>query len=247
MLEQTDLSRSLPKKSYKSRLPSLQNRLHQLQQACWEANLASVLVVEGWDAAGKGSTIRKLTERLEPRGFDVHTTVAARSAEQQLPPLWPFWRKVPDYGHMAIFHRSWYSRVLMERVEGLEASAAWRAYEDITSFERALADDRYCIVKLFLHIDKKEQRRRLQKLKKAERSTWQVEALAQEPHEKYDAYLVAVEEMLERTETEWAPWTVVEATDKRWARIKVFETVIGHLEDELRKCGHEVPEPFDNF
>ncbi len=249
MLEHLDLNFKLSKKQYQERLPILQRRLHQLQQACWNQQLASVLVFEGWDAAGKLSTIRKLTEWLEPRGFDMHATVAARSTELQMPWLWRFWIKVPDYGHMAIFERSWYRRVLIERVEELVPPEEWqRAYEEITSFERSLADDRYEVVKFFLHIDRAEQRRRLNRLQKDKRNAWRIEPTHLERHEKYSDYLAAAEEMLERTEAEWAPWTIVEATDKRWSRVKIFESLIARLETGLAKRGLEVPaaiEPVD--
>lgn len=247
MLEQLDLGSTLAKNEYKQRLPRLQRRLHQLQQACWEANLATVILFEGWSAAGKGATIRKLTERLEPRGFDLHTTVAARTYESLMPWLWRFWVKVPNYGHMAIFDRSWYRPVRTARVEGsADPEAQQRAYDDIASFERALADDRYTVVKLFLHIDRHEQGRRLKSLAGDARTAWQVSANDWERHEQYDAYLVAAEEMLERTEAEWAPWTIIAATDTRWARIKVFETLIDHLEGGLHKHGLAAPSEIED-
>ncbi|MEO1083913.1 MAG: hypothetical protein AAFY88_06700, partial [Acidobacteriota bacterium] len=116
MLELVDLDRKLPKKTYQDRIPNLEHRLHQLQQACWKEGLATLLVFDGWTSSGKSSAIQKLTARLEPRGFDLHTIVGPRTQELQLPWLWRFWNKIPDYGHMAIFQRSWYRRVLTERV-----------------------------------------------------------------------------------------------------------------------------------
>ncbi len=246
MLEKIDLSRTLPKKKYKTRLLKLQNRLHQVQRACWNEGLSSVLVFEGWEAAGKGSAIRKVTERLEPRGFDLHSVVAPRTVELQMPWLYRFWSKVPSYGHMAIFHRSWYSRVLGERVNGLaKKKDRQRAYADIASFEKTLADDRYEVIKFFLHIDKREQRRRLKKLRADTRHSWELEAVDWKNHEKYDEYLDAAEEMLKRTEATWAPWTVVEATNKRWTVVKVLETAIDRLENRLRKSGGAVPVGMD--
>ena len=244
MLEHIDLGRKASKADYKRRLPTLQSRLHQLQQACWQNGLASLLVFDGWTSSGKDTAIQKLTERLEPRGFDVHTIVGPRSFERQMPWLWRFWNKVPDYGHMAIFRRSWNRRVLVERVEGEVGERQWRrAYQDIAGFERALAEDRYEVVKFFLHIDRDEQARRLEAWRGDRSTSWQVKSDPTDATQ-YEAYLEAAEELLERTEAEWAPWFIVEATDRRWARLKIFETAIRRLEEGLRKRGHEVPEAY---
>lgn len=245
MLEQVDLGLQLNKNDYQKRLPPLRTRLHQMQQACWASGLASLVVVEGWTFSGKGSLIQKLTQKLEPRGFDLHTTVGPRSQEMAMPWLWRFWGKVPDYGHIAIFDRSWYRRVLAERVESLVKPEQWRdGYRDINTFEQTLALDRYEVIKFFLHIDREEQKTRLDHWKEDGLGTWQLDSDSSD-HGKYDDYLEATEEMFERTETEWAPWFIIEATDKRWARVKAFETAIERLESGLRKRGHEVPAPLD--
>jgi polyphosphate kinase 2 (PPK2 family) len=159
-----------------------------------------------------------------------------------MPWLWRFWLKLPNYGEMAIFDRSWYGRVLVERVEGFTPEEEWRkAYRDIVDFERTIADDGYVIVKFFLHISKKEQKRRFKKLEKDPLESWHVQPEDWEHHRKYDQYVLAIEEMLERTETEWGPWTIVEATDRRWARVKIFETIIHRIEWALEKRGHSLP------
>jgi polyphosphate kinase 2 (PPK2 family) len=246
MLEALDLSQALSKEEYHRRLPWTQHRLHRLQRACWEAKVATVVVFEGWDAAGKGTAINKLTQRLEPRRFSLYAIHEPRTFEQQLPWMWRFWVKVPNWGEMALFDRSWYGRVLVERVEGLANERQWReAYGDILSFERALADDRYRIVKFFLHISKEQQEERFRFLESDPATSWHVEAEDWEHHKKYDEYLLAVEEMLERTESEWGPWTLVEATNRRWARAKVFDTLIRSMEEGLVSHGNEVPE--DDF
>lgn len=243
MLEALDLSRQLPKPNYKQRMPWLQRRLHRLQRACWEGRVATVVVFEGWDASGKGTAVRKLTQRLEPRGFSMHAIREPRTFERHLPWMWRYWVAVPNWGEIAIFDRSWYGRVLVERVEGLVDKRQWRqAYSDIVAFERALVDDRYLVVKFFLHISKKVQRQRFKKLESDPVTSWQVEAEDWRHHEAYDDYLLAVEEMLERTESECGPWTLVEATDRRWTRIKVLETVICRMEEGLVRHGCEVPE-----
>jgi len=244
MLDKVDLKKKLSKVEYKARLPYLHDRLYDLQKACWEAGIPSVILFEGWDAAGKGTSINLLTQRLDPRGFKLHAIQAPRTYETHMPWLWRFWLKLPNYGEMAIFDRSWYGRVGVERVEGLTPEEEWRkGYRDIANFERTLADDGYVIVKFFLHISKKEQLQRFTKLQKDPLESWRVQAEDWEHHRKYDGYLLAYEEMFERTDTEWGPWTVVEATDRRWARVKIFETIIRRLEEALQKRSLPLPEP----
>jgi polyphosphate kinase 2 (PPK2 family) len=234
MLEKVDLTRSFPKKQYKKLLPRLQRRLYDLEKACWDYKVPSIIVFEGWDAAGKGSAIATLTSRLDPRGFKLYPIQAPRTYELNHPWLWRFWLKLPDDGEMAIFDRSWYGRVLVERVEGLTPEDEWRkAYRDIVDFERMLADDGTVIVKCFLHISKGEQKRRFKRLEKDPLEAWHVQAEDWAHHRRYGDYLLAYEEMLERTDTEWGPWTVVEATDRWHTRKKIFETIIARLEERL--------------
>jgi polyphosphate kinase 2 (PPK2 family) len=244
MLEKIDLSKRLPKQEYKARLPYLRDRLYGLQKACWDAGIPTVILFEGWDAAGKGTSINLLTQRLEPRGFKLYPIQAPRTYEMHMPWLWRFWLKLPNRGEIAIFDRSWYGRVLVERMEELTPEAAWRkAYRDIANFERTIADDGHVVIKFWLHISKQEQRKRFKKLEKDPLTAWHVQPEDWDHHRKYAEYMVAVEEMLERTETEWGPWTIVEATDRRWARLKVFETIIHRLENALQGHGHPLPEP----
>jgi len=246
MLEHVDLGVSLPGEEYERDLRDWQVRLHGLQRACDDAGISTIVVFEGWDAAGKGTAIRKLAERLEPRAMEIFAVREARTREKQLPWLARFWAMLPPYGSMAIFDRSWYGRVLVERMEGLIGERHWwQAYADITSFERALADDRYVIIKFFFHIDREEQGRRLEALRADPASAWQVESADLVRHERYDEWLLAYEEMLQRTETEWAPWTIVEGTDSNWARIKVFRTIAERMERELarRDTALAVPAP----
>jgi AMP-polyphosphate phosphotransferase len=243
MLEKIDLSRKLPKEEYKRLKPRLQRRLYDLQKASWDANIPTIIVFEGWDAGGKGTAINLLTSRLDPRGFKLYPIQGARTYETLLPWLWRFWLKIPNYGEMAIFDRSWYGRVLVERVEGLTPVREWRkGYRDIVDFERTLADDGYAIIKFFMHISKKEQKKRFKKLEKDPLKSWHVQSEDWEHHRKYKEYVVAIEEMLERTDTEWGPWTIVEATDRRWARVKIFQTIIRRMEEALQDRGLDLPE-----
>ena len=234
MLDKIDLQRKLAHETYDKMLPVLQRRLYDLEKTCWDNKIASIFVFEGWDAAGKGSAISSVTARLDPRGIKVHSIHSPRTYESMRPWLWRFWQRMPNYGEMAIFDGSWYGRVLVERVEGLTPEMEWRqAYKDITEFERLLADDGVAIVKFWLHISKKEQKNRFKEIEKDPLESWRVTPSDWERHKHYYSYLRAAEEMFEQTETEFGPWTVVEATSKWYARRKIFETIISALEHRL--------------
>lgn len=234
MLENVNLERRLSRSEYKETLPRLQRRLYDLEKACWDHGVPSVILLEGWDASGKGTSIATLTQRLDPRGFRMQATVLPRTYEQQRPWLWRFWLRVPNRGEMVIFDHSWYGRVLETRVERMISEAEWRAaYRDIVEFERMLADDGTIIVKLFLHISKREQGLRFKELEADPLERWRVTAEDWARHKKYAQYLEAAEEMFEMTEAEFAPWTIVEATSKWFARRKIFETIIRALEVRL--------------
>ena len=236
MLENINLKKKLSREEFKQLLPAVQGRLYDLEKACWDNGVPSVIVFEGWDASGKGTTIATLTQRLDPRGFKLYPITAPRTYEQQRPWLWRFWLRVPNRGEMVIFDHSWYGRVLEERVERTVPEEAWReAYRDIVEFERMLADDGAVILKFFLHISKKEQKKRFRAIEDNPLEAWRVTAADWDRHKKYGAYLAAVEEMLELTESEFAPWTIVEATSKWYARKKIFETIIASLEKSLGK------------
>jgi AMP-polyphosphate phosphotransferase len=244
MLETVELNRKLLKSEYKAKIADLRARLYDLQKACWDAAIPTVIVFEGWDAAGKGTAINLLTQRLDPRGFKLHAIQGARTVEKQMPWLWRFWQRLPNYGEMAIFDRSWYGRVLVERLEGLTPEPEWRqAYQNIVDFERTLADGGTIVIKLFFHISREEQHRRFKKLEKDPLESWHIQPEDWEHHRKYGEYLQATEEMLERTDTEWGPWTIVEATDRYWARAKVFETIVTRLEEALVRRGKPLPAP----
>lgn len=234
MLEKIDLSKKLKKKEYKKLMPKLRNQLYAMQKASWDAKIPIIILFEGWDAAGKGTSIQKLTARLDPRGFKLYPIRAARTYEKKRPWLWRFWLKIPGRGEWAIFDRSWYGRVLVERMENLIPESEWRrGYRDIVDFERTLADDGYLIIKFFLHISREEQRRRFEKLSQDPLNAWHVAPEDWEHHRQYDDWTLAYEEMFERTDTEWGPWTIVEATNRRHTRVKIFETIIASLEERL--------------
>jgi polyphosphate kinase 2 (PPK2 family) len=231
MLEKIDLNKKISKKEYKNVFPRLRMKLYALQKASWDAEIPVIILFEGWDAAGKGTSIQNLTSKLDPRGFKLYPIRAARTYESKRPWLWRFWLKIPGQGEWTIFDRSWYGRTLVERVEGLISERSWRrAYRDIVNFERTLADEGYLIIKFFLHISRKEQKRRFDKLIADPLTAWQVLPEDWEHHKQYDDWRLAYEETFERTETESGPWTIVEATNRRYTNLKIFETLTNSLE-----------------
>jgi AMP-polyphosphate phosphotransferase len=234
MLENIDLKAKVDKETYKQRIKELSERLYFVQQGTWAAGIPVAILFEGWDAAGKGSTIHKLTGPIDPRGYKIYPIRPARTYEKKRPWLWRYWLKIPARGEWAIFDRSWYGRVLVERMQKLIPPEEWeRAYRDIVDFERNLADDGTLILKFFLHISKKEQKKRFNKLLKDPLNAWRVTDEDQRNHKKYKKWLIAYEEMFERTESEWSPWTIIAATDRRHTYLKVYETIIQALEERL--------------
>lgn len=234
MLEIVNLDQKLRKKEWKARRSAYRQRLYDLEKAAFDVGMPTVVVFEGWDAAGKGTCVQTLTSRLDPRGFTVWPIRAARTYEQNRPWLWRFWNKLPNYGHMAIFDRSWYGRVTVEPLEhGLSSRDRMRAYNDIVDFERLIALDGYVIIKFFLHISKKEQARRFKKIQKDPLEAWRLEDEDLARHKRYDEWVLTYEEMLERTDTSFGPWTIVEATSRWFMLDKVYRTLIEAMEARL--------------
>ncbi|MGD8329653.1 MAG: hypothetical protein PVJ49_09450, partial [Acidobacteriota bacterium] len=224
---------------YKAEIDGLRARLFSLQRRCWSVGLGALIVLEGWHAAGKGKIINTLTSRLEPRAFEIHSIRDRRTHEKPLPWLYRFWLAIPAYGRIAIFDRSWNRRVLVHGLDGtLDDVDVEQAFDDINDFERALYDDRYTVIKFFLHIDRQCQRDRFEKLASDEATSWRVDD-DWEQNERYDEHLAVIEELLARTETEWAPWHVVAAYDIRRARVQVIDTVVQRLAGALAHHGFE--------
>ena len=237
MLDQIDLERSIAKPEYKRRLRELQQRLYDMQQALFEARRPALIVFEGWAGTSKIGTIGQLTRRLDPRGLRVHPVTPPRTFETLYPWLYRFWLKTPSYGELAIFDRSWYRQVLADRTKEEIVAADWLGRcEDIVSFERQLADDGAVILKFWLHISKHEQARRFQKLESDRLTAWQVTDEDRWQHKHYDHMLAAVEDLLPRTDTPYAPWVTLPATDKRYMRIAVLEMVLSTLEARLGRA-----------
>jgi polyphosphate kinase 2 (PPK2 family) len=243
MLEHVDLNLSLDKATWRKRRSLYRQRLYDLEKAAFDAGVATIVVFEGWDAAGKGTSIRQLTARLDPRGFVVHPIREARTFEKNHPWLWRFWLKLPAYGQVAIFDRSWYGRVLVERFKGMVGEGDWqRAYNDIVEFERLLVEDGYVIVKFFLHISKKEQRRRFEIVSADPLEAWHITDEDWKNHKRYGDWLLLYEQCLERTDTSFGPWTIVPANDQRYMLDTIYRTLIQAMSARLTHLDALPPE-----
>lgn len=226
VLDRVDLSRHLGKKRYAEQLKELQTRIRVGAWRGWEEHRATVIVLEGWDAAGKGGVIRRLTGGMDARLYRVCEYGAPTDTEQRYPYLWRFWRDLPRDGRVLIFDRSWYGRVLVERIEGLATPFDWqRAYREINQFEHELVRHGVRLLKFWLHIDKDEQ---LARFKDRESTPYKRYKITEEDwrnREKWNDYADAINEMVARTSTEYAPWELVPANDKHHARIAVLDRV----------------------
>nr|WP_294467569.1 polyphosphate:AMP phosphotransferase [uncultured Sellimonas sp.] len=240
MLEKIDLSKKMKKPEYKEKIQELSVRLGELQRACRTKNIPVMIVFEGLDASGKGVQISKLIQALDPRGFEVFAVKKETEEEKFYPYMKRFWTKIPERGKMSIFDTSWYRKVLGERFENqMSQGEVEKAYDTIQGFEKELTDDGMVIIKLFLYISKREQKKRFEKLAASKESAWRVTGNDWRRNEEYDAYLQVNEEMLAKTDTAFAPWTIVEATDKRYASVKIYKTVIEALENALENTAAE--------
>lgn len=236
MLEKIDLSKKLDSKECKTLRDKLSTELSFLQRECKSRGIPIMIVFEGWGAAGKGTLINKLIEPLDPRGFKVFSIHEATEEEKMRPFLWRFWTKTPGKGQIAIFDRSWYRRVLGDRIDGITTKKELQySYDEIVNFEELLSKDGTVIIKFFLHISKKEQTKRFEKLEESKETAWKVTKSDWMHNKYYDEYLKMNDEMLEKTDTSFAPWTIVEATDREYAEIKILSTVVETLSNEVKR------------
>jgi polyphosphate:AMP phosphotransferase len=233
-LRDLDLSQSLDKKEYAKLLVKRQRQARDLEHEIYRRRIPVVIVYEGWDAAGKGGNIRRLTQNLDPRGYEVIPISAPNEVEKSHHYLWRFWSDFPKAGHITIFDRSWYGRVMVERVEGFCSEADWkRAYREINEMEENFHHFGAIVVKFWLQIDPHEQLRRFRARENNPTKRWKLNDEDWRNREKWPQYEEAVEEMVRRTHTDWAPWTLVESNCKRHARIKTLDTVIASIEKKL--------------
>ena len=234
MLEALDLTRHLSHDEYVKQLTRRQIQLRELGYQVYLQKRPVVLVFEGWDAAGKGGAIKRITEKIDPRGYVVYPISAPHGEDKTRHYLYRFWRRLPELGQIAIFDRSWYGRVLVERVEGFAQEAEWkRAYKEINSFERQLTDFGAILVKYWIHITREEQLRRFEERQQIGYKAWKLTEEDWRNREKWGAYEDAVEEMLLRTSTRTAPWHLIEGNDKYWARVKILKILTQTLSKDL--------------
>ena len=241
MLETVDLTRTLDRESYVREVTRRQIQLRELGYQVYLQKRPVIIVFEGWDAAGKGGAIKRITEKLDPRGYVVYPISSPLGEDRTRHYLYRFWRRLPERGQIAIFDRSWYGRVLVERVEGFASEAEWkRAYKEINSFERQLADFGVILVKFWIHISREEQLRRFDERKAIGYKSWKLTEEDWRNREKWAAYEEAVEHMLVKTSTATAPWTLIEGNDKYWARTKVLAKLVKILSAQM---GYEPADP----
>jgi AMP-polyphosphate phosphotransferase len=247
-LDELDLSLTLSREEEAARLDAGWKRLEALRLALggkyagYGLGPPVCILFEGWDASGKGGAIRRLIAPLDMRHVRVAQFAAPTSDEKRHHYLWRFWPQLPGWGGMAVFDRTWYGRVLVERVDGFASPEEWqRAYDEIVEHERMLAMEGMVLIKFWLHISAEEQLKRFEQRRDDPVKAWKLTPDDWQNREKRPQYLEAVEEMLARTDHEDAPWELVEAESKRFARVKVLETVIVRVEEAMRAAGIEPP------
>jgi polyphosphate kinase 2 (PPK2 family) len=249
-LDEVDLSQKLARKEYEERLEVAQDRLEalrlQLGGLIGDGRLGPPVCIlfEGWDASGKGGAIKRLTAELDHRHVRVASFSAPTSDEKRHHYLWRFWPKLPGWGGVAVFDRSWYGRVLVERVEGFASEDEWRrAYDEITEFEHSLVVEGSILIKFWMHISQDEQLGRFERRQNTPLKRWKLSEEDWRNREKHEDYLEAVEEMFERTDRPGAPWTIVPGNSKKFARVFVIEHVVQRIEDGMRARGFEPLSP----
>jgi polyphosphate kinase 2 (PPK2 family) len=251
-LDDLDLTKSLSRKEEARALDRAWERLSELRLTLGgqlgDQGLGPPVCVlfEGWDASGKGGAIKRLVAHIDPRHVRVVQFAAPTRDEKRHHFLWRFWPVLPGWGGMAVFDRSWYGRVLVERVEGFATREQWlRAYDEINHHERTLAAEGMVLIKLWMHISREEQLKRFEAREKDPLKSWKLTDEDWRNRDKHDAYAEAVEDMLARTDEPNAPWTVIEGDSKKYARVAVIETVIERIEAGMREWGIEPPDPLD--
>ena len=237
LLNSLDTSLILESKSYKEQLEKQQGRLNLLARKALQKGVSSIVVLEGWDAAGKGGVIRRMVPAMDARHYHIIPIAAPTDEESAHHYLWRFWRHISRSGDVTIYDRSWYGRVLVERVEGFATPEEWmRAYAEINNFEAQLVEHGIVLTKFWIHISKDEQLRRFKTREEIAFKHHKITAEDYRNREKWDLYENAVNDMVERTSTEYAPWVLVEGNDKRFARIKVLKVLSDRLEESLDKA-----------
>lgn len=234
VLNKIDLSKIMQREDYEKDLKKYQKRIREIEYEIYSRRIPVIIAYEGWDAAGKGGNIKRMVENCDPRGYGVIPVGSPNDEEKNHHYLWRFWNKIPKAGHIAIFDRTWYGRVLVERIEGFCSVAEWkRAYREINEMEKQFTNFGTILVKFWLHIDADEQLRRFEERRNTPSKNYKITEEDWRNREKSKEYQTAVDEMLFRTNTAYAPWVVVESNDKCYARIKTLKTIIDAVESRL--------------
>ena len=228
------LDKTMGEKEYREELHILQDKLGRLHNRLYRKQVPVIIVYEGWDAAGKGGNIKRVAGALDPRGYEVLPIASPEPHEKARHYLWRFWKRLPKTGHIAIFDRSWYGRVMVERLEGFCSDNDWqRAYNEMNEFEKELAEWGAVIIKFWVHIDKDTQLARFEERQRTPEKQWKITEEDWRNREKWDAYETAVNEMIQKTSTVYAPWHILESVDKKYARIKALRIIVKELERVL--------------
>jgi polyphosphate kinase 2 (PPK2 family) len=234
ILQKINLNKSLTEKEYIENLDYLQNKLKKLHNKLIKKNIPLIILLEGWDAAGKGGTIKRIVKELNPRFYNVIPISAPNDLEKKFPYLWRFWKSLPDKGNLTIFDRSWYGRVLVERIEGFCTAEEWQnAYEEINYFEKQLIEWGAIILKFWLHIDKETQLERFKERENNPFKKWKITEEDWRNREKWDYYEIAFDDLYQKTNTDYAPWHIIEFNYKWYGRIKVLKTIVNTIEKRI--------------
>ena len=235
-LAEVDLNKTVTDEEYKKELKELQAKLRKLHNQAYLKKIPIIIAYEGWDAAGKGGNIKRLTAALDPRGYVVHPIASPKPYEKSRHHLWRFWTRLPKTGHFAIFDRTWYGRVMVERLEGFCSENDWqRAYNEMNEFEKELSDWGAVIIKFWVHIDNQTQLERFTMRQNTPEKQWKITDEDWRNRDKWDLYEQAVDEMIAKTSTTYAPWYILESNDKKYARLKALRIVTDALEAALKE------------
>lgn len=228
--------KTISEEEYQAQRKELQAQLRDLHNRLYRKQVPVIICYEGWDAAGKGGNIKRITEALDPRGFEVQPIASPEPHEKARHYLWRFWNRLPKTGHITIFDRTWYGRVMVERLEGFCTENDWqRAYNEMNEFEKDLYDWGAVIIKFWVQIDKDTQLERFTARQNTPEKQWKITDEDWRNREKWDLYEKAVDEMLVHTSTTYAPWIIVEGNNKYYARVKVLKTVVDAIEERLKQ------------
>lgn len=244
-IENLNLNKKLDESiSYKKELKKLQLEMLNIQQFLFRHEIGLIIGFEGMDAAGKGGAIKRLTQRLDPRGYVVHPIAAPTSEELKYNHLYRFWKRLPARGQIGIFDRTWYGRVLVERIEGFATQEEWkRAYEEINQFEKLLTDDHYIMLKFWIQVSNEEQLNRFREREQNPYKKWKLTEEDWRNRDKWPLYTEAANDMFEKTDKKNAPWVLIEGNNKNYARIQVLKETIKHIKKECESRGLQIVDP----